>query len=239
MDAGSAEKLDIFFWGLFMAAQVIGILSVLLVFYWCIFFAGGIGFSRGLLFQWHPLFATIGMIYLLGNAILIFRIFRDKPQFTLKRMHAAASAVGLVFTVVATLVVLLTPHSPGKAYLYSMHGWLGLLAVILYAMQAVVSVAAFLLDAVSNQACLIPVHHYLGHAIFILGIGSAVTGVNETAIFKLKTNYSKLGNEAILFNTIGILFTIFGLIVVYLSTNIHYKRFPRPQNSQLFCLQMY
>ncbi|KAK7573975.1 hypothetical protein V9T40_011166 [Parthenolecanium corni] len=233
MDAENVEKFDIFFLGLFLAAQVIGVLSLLLVSYWCISFAGGFGLSAGLLFQWHPLFATIGMVYLLGNAILMFRIFHSQPKHTLKRIHAAVNIVGLVFTMVAVLVVFLRPHRSGKVYLYSMHGWLGLLAIILYVLQAVVSVAAFLLDAVSNQMkiCLIPVHIYLGHAIFILGIGAAVTGVNETAIFKLKMSYSKLGNEAILFNCIGILFTFFGLIVVYLSTNIHNKKLPLLQNS--------
>lgn len=234
MDIESADHLDIFFWALFMAAQVIGFLSVLLVFYWCISFAGGIAFSGHRLFLWHPIFTTIGMIYLLGNSILMFRIFRNKPKKTLKRVHAAASAVGLVLTVVAVLVALLRPHSPGKAYFYSLHGWLGFLAVILYATQALVSVAAFLLDAVSNQvkACLMPVHLYLGQAIFILGIGASVSGVDEMAFFKLKTNYSKLGNEAVLLNSIGILFVIFGFIVVYLSTNTRYKGSSQLQHSQ-------
>lgn len=46
-------------------------------------------------------------------------------------------------------------------------------------------------------------------------------------------DYSKLVSEAILLNFMGILFILFGIIVVYIGTNIHYKRYPRPEDGQL------
>lgn len=54
-------------------------------------------------------------------------------------------------------------------------------------MQVMVSIAAFLLNAVSNRikAFLLPFHVYFGHVIFALGITAAISGINEKAMFKL------------------------------------------------------
>lgn len=66
MENEKLEKLD-FFVQLYVAAHVVGLLSILLIFYWCVSFAGGFGLSGAPLFQWHPLFMSIGLIYLMGN----------------------------------------------------------------------------------------------------------------------------------------------------------------------------
>ncbi|KAK7583686.1 hypothetical protein V9T40_004649 [Parthenolecanium corni] len=165
----------------------------------------------------------------------MFRVFRHKHKYTLKLMHAATNAVGLVFTLLAALAVLINHNQSNIPNYYSMHSWVGLLAVSLYLLQAIISIAAFLLNAVSNptKAFLLPFHIYFGHVIFVLGIAAAISGINEKAIFKLGDEYSKLGNEAVLLNFTGILFILFGIIVVYISTNIHYKRYPRPEDNQL------
>lgn len=66
MESENLEKLD-YFVHLYVIAHIVGLLSILLVFYWCVAFAGGFGLSGGPLFQWHPLLMSIGFIYLLGN----------------------------------------------------------------------------------------------------------------------------------------------------------------------------
>lgn len=233
-EPANLEKLD-YFVQLYVAAHVVGLLSILLVFYWCVAFAGGFGLSGGPLFQWHPLFMSIGIIYLMGNGILMFRVFRNKHKFTLKLMHAATNAVGLVFVLLAALAVLINHNQTGIPNYYSMHSWVGLLTVSLYVLQAIVSILAFLLNAVSNpiKAILLPFHVYFGHVIFVLGIAAAISGINEKAIFKLGDNYSKFVSEGVLLNSLGILFILFGTIVVYISTNIHYKRYPHPEDNQL------
>lgn len=70
-EPANLEKLD-YFVQLYVAAHVVGLLSILLVFYWCVAFAGGFGLSGGPLFQWHPLFMSIGIIYLMGNGRIYF-----------------------------------------------------------------------------------------------------------------------------------------------------------------------
>lgn len=75
------EKLD-FFFQLYVVAHVVGLLSILLVLYWCVSFAGGFGLYGGPLFQWHPLFMTIGLIYLMGNGRkqILQLFFIDRTQ---------------------------------------------------------------------------------------------------------------------------------------------------------------
>lgn len=66
MEDTNLERLDGFVqW--YFAAQIIGLATVVAMFYWCFAFGGGFALSGGALFNWHPLLMTIGMIYLLGN----------------------------------------------------------------------------------------------------------------------------------------------------------------------------
>lgn len=62
----SSENLDGFL-PLFVAAQVIGLLGIAFLFYGCLLYSGGFGFSGLAEFNWHPLFMSIGMVYLMGN----------------------------------------------------------------------------------------------------------------------------------------------------------------------------
>lgn len=66
MEDTELEKLDGFV-RYYVTAQILGLLSVVGVFYWCFAYGGGFALSGSALFNWHPLFMTIGMLYLLGN----------------------------------------------------------------------------------------------------------------------------------------------------------------------------
>lgn len=57
---------------LFVFAEIVGLLAIVLVFFWCVKFNSGFGFESQPLFNWHPLFMTIGLIYLMGNGMLFF-----------------------------------------------------------------------------------------------------------------------------------------------------------------------
>lgn len=68
----------------------------------------------------------------------MFRVFRDKHRFTLKLIHAATNAVGLVFTILAALAVLVNHNQSNRANFYSLHSWVGILAIFLYFFQVFV-----------------------------------------------------------------------------------------------------
>lgn len=52
-----------------------------------------------------------------------------------------------------------------------------------------------------------------------------------------KTPYSHFPPEGVLINVIGLLFVIFGGLVVYLAQHTHYKRIPLPEDSVLLARQ--
>jgi len=65
MDSGSKQK----FMALVVGAQLAGIIVVILMCVWMGKLQGGFGwgYKNDLKFNYHPLFMTIGLIYLYGN----------------------------------------------------------------------------------------------------------------------------------------------------------------------------
>jgi hypothetical protein len=221
---------------LFVVTEIVGLLAVVLMFYWCFAYNEMFGFSGQPLFNWHPLFMTIGIIYLMGNAFVTFRVFRNTHKKTLKLLHAGINATGLIFTLLGSAAVYVNHNQAGIPNFYSLHSWIGATAVTLYVIQAVVAITTFLFDGASNavKAFLLPYHVYFGHLIFILGICAAISGINEKLIFTLTaTGYAAKPPQALLLNFVGVLMAVYGALVVYMSTNIFYKRHPRPEDSEL------
>ena len=50
-------------------------------------------------FNWHPLLMTLGMIYLYGNGILMYRMFRNERKRKLKLIHAGIMISVFMLTV--------------------------------------------------------------------------------------------------------------------------------------------
>ncbi|XP_065220347.1 transmembrane ascorbate-dependent reductase CYB561-like [Planococcus citri] len=233
-EGSNLERLDGFVQCFFLA-QIIGLGLIIGVFYWSIAFGGGFSLSGAALFNWHPLLMTIGMIYLCGNAILTFRAFRNLHKIKLKLIHSSINGVALVFIVLGAVAVLANHIESGIANFYSIHSWVGLTAVLLYVAQAVIGFIAFLIPGLASptKAKLLPYHVYVGHAVFVIGSVAAVSGINEKAVFKMPNTYSELGSEAVLLNLLGLLFVAFAAVVTYISTNVFYKRYSHPEDSEL------
>ena len=53
------------------------------------------------------------------------------------------------------------------------------------------------------------------------------------SLFFYRGEYGKRAPEGVMANWIGILIILFGTLVVYLATNIKYKRLERPEDSLL------
>ena len=75
------------------------------------------------------------MINIIG--ILIYRIFRDQRKRTVKIAHAIIMIVALLSAVIA-LIAVFDSHNlvdPPTANLYTIHSWVGISAVALFAFQ--------------------------------------------------------------------------------------------------------
>ncbi|XP_073840134.1 plasma membrane ascorbate-dependent reductase CYBRD1 isoform X2 [Musca autumnalis] len=224
---------------LYVLTQLFGLTMIVLMGSWVGVHMGGLAGSDNpaLEFNWHPLLMTIGLIFLYGNAILVYRGFRTLRKKTLKITHAALHMGAFVFTVIA-LKTVFDSHNLAETpipNMYSLHSWLGLSAVLIFSLQYVIGFMAYLAPGAkeSFRAALMPLHVYFGLFGFVLSIAAACMGITEKAIFALGKSYSELPSSAVMVNLCGVLYVIFGGLVVYLATNPAYKRKPIPEDTVL------
>ena len=222
-------------------AELSGLAVVALMGVWMGHFRNGFAWQENpsLEFNWHPLLTTIGLIFLLGNNILVYRTFRGGRKNTLKLIHAGIHIGSFVFTVVALKAAfdshdLKTPPIPN---MYSLHSWMGIITVLLFVMEWIAGFIMFLLPSLGLDKCAklnlfvarykthyMSVHITFGILIFVLASATALLGVTEKMIFGGK--YSEMNPEGVLVNAMGILLIEFGFVVVYLATKHQYKRVP-------------
>lgn len=221
-------------------AEISGFMAVVLMGIWMGHFRKGFAWTEqpDLEFNWHPLLMTLGLIYLYGNGILIYRIFRNERKKKLKLTHASIMISALLFTVIALKAVFDSHNLATKGSipnLYSLHSWMGIITVILFAMQWLAGFITFLFPGLAShlRASYMPLHTSFGILIFVLACATSLLGITEKLIFALGTQYSNRDPEGVMANWIGVLIVVFGVLVVYLATNYKYKRLARPEDEML------
>ncbi|XP_031623209.1 cytochrome b561 [Contarinia nasturtii] len=224
---------------MYLILQLIGFTLMILMFCWVFIYLGGLSWSAtpNIQFNWHPLLMTIGMIYLYGNSILVYRGVRYARKRSLKISHASIFGAIMFLTLIAAWAVydshvLRTPPIPN---LYSLHSWIGLIAIILFILQWLGGFFSFLYPIITAQQrdSFMPTHIYFGLAGYIMAIAAALLGLCEKALFQMPKTYPELPNEAVIINTIGILIVTFAALVVYLATHRQFKRLPLPEDAIL------
>lgn len=224
---------------LYLVTQLIGGTLVILMGCWISIHLGNFGWRSDpkLEFNWHPLLMTIGLIYLYGNSILIYRGLRRRRKKQLKLLHASIHGGIFILTVVALIAVFDSHNLADKPIpnMYSLHSWLGLSAVILFSCQWLGGFLLYLLPGMKEnyKKAAMPYHVYFGLMGFVLAVASALLGLTEKAIFSMKDNYANLPNSALMVNVMGVLMVVFGALVVYLSTEPTYRRLPLPEDAIL------
>jgi len=224
----------------YLVSQVVGVTIFILVMSWVGIHLDGVSWASNpkTEFNWHPILMTLGMILLYGNSILIYRGFRYTRKKALKLTHAAIHAGAFFFTVIA-LIAVFDSHNLAKPApipnMYSLHSWIGLSAVILFALQYVVGFTSFLFPTfkVNVRETIMPAHVFFGVLGFVMACGAALLGISEKAFFSMGMNISSLPSEGLLVNCIGCLIVVYGAIVVYLVTETTYKREPLPEDAML------
>lgn len=222
---------------LFGVTQVTGGLLCVLVLAWNIKFRNGFGWSAdpASQFNWHPLLMTIGMVYLYANSIMIYRSLRNMRKKQLKLFHAGIHTTILLLIIIAQVAVISFHNANNIPNFYSLHSWIGIITMLIFFMQYIAGLVAFLYPGLSPplRAAILPLHVYFGLAGFVLAVATCISGLLEKAIFVLGTKYGALPGEAVMVNIIGLLFVVFGLLVVYIVSQTSYKRYPRPEDNVL------
>lgn len=217
---------------IFITAQIAGILSIVLTGLFTGHYWGGFAWrsNPGLQFNWHPFLMTIGMVYLYGNGILIYRLFRDGPKPILKIAHAAVMISIFILTVIALIAVFDFHNLKNIPNMYSFHSWVGLLTVILFSFQWLFGFLIFLKPGlkIHLRASYLDVHVFFGLMIFVSACASAFTGFTEKTIFGLGKKYSHYDPPFLVANCTGYSIFIFAAAVVYLAVNPKFKRPTQP-----------
>lgn len=210
-----------------VASQIAGFIMIILGGSWMGSYHGGYGWSISTVFNYHPLFMTMGMIFLYGDAILVYRLFKDTTKIAVKILHGVMHIAVLVFASIALKAVFDSHNLAATPIpnMYSLHSWVGLSAVILFGLQWVLGFVSFLFPKMSDalRKRYLPHHKFWGLTVFIMCCAAALMGITEKAIFALK-NYSQLPNEAALLNCFGMSIVLYCGLIVYIVTKEEYKR---------------
>ncbi|XP_004682794.1 PREDICTED: cytochrome b ascorbate-dependent protein 3 [Condylura cristata] len=218
-----------------LALGSLGSLCILFTAYWMRYWRGGFAWDGTVfMFNWHPVLMVAGMVVLYGAASLVYRLPQSwvGPKLPWKLLHAALHLAAFTLTVLGLFAVFQFHQHGNIANLYSLHSWLGITTVFLFACQWLLGFAVFLLPwAPTWLRCVLkPVHVFFGASVLSLAIASVISGINEKLFFSLKNAtqpYSSLPSEAVFANSIGMLVVIFGLLVLYILLASSWKR-PEP-----------
>lgn len=212
------------------AAAVAGVVSIIFVLTWVLHFKEGLAWDGGLReFNWHPLLVVTGFIFLQGTAIIIYRLpwTWQCSKLIMKFIHAGLNLVAFIFAVVAMVAVFDFHNAAKIPNMYSLHSWLGLIAVILYSLQLVLGVVMYLIPVtpVSWRAAFMSIHVYGGLFIFTSVIAVALMGITEKLIFGLANpKYKDSPPEATFVNVLGLLLVVFGALILWIATRASWKR---------------
>lgn len=151
------------------------------------------------------------------------------PKLPWKIVHASLHLLTFILTVLGLVAVFKYHNQAQITNLYSLHSWLGITTVFLFACQWFLGFAVFLLPWASMwmRSLLKRVHVFFGASILSLAIASVISGVNEKLFFSLKNAtkpYSSLPGEAVFANSTGMLVVVFGLLVLYILQASSWKR---------------
>ncbi|KAK1315025.1 putative ascorbate-specific transmembrane electron transporter 1 [Acorus calamus] len=194
-------------------AHLFGVASVKLMLVWILHFRGGASLTsdnKEQLFNVISLALFFNQLLKLVSAAMAYKIVpgtRKAQRF----VHMALLLISLSMAAFGLYIVFKFQHDIGMPNMYSVHSWLGMGTVCLFALQWFIGFFAFLFPGAQwmTRARLLPWHAFFGFVIFAMAICSAETGLIQKFIFIGLFR----GSEALIVNFIGLTTLLFGISV--------------------------
>lgn len=173
-----------------LALFSLGSMCILSTIYWMRYWHKGFAWDGTILtFNWHPVLMVTGMVVLYSAASLAYRLPQSwvGPKLPWKLGHAAMHLMAFILTVLGLAAVFNFHNHEKIPNLYSLHSWLGITTVFLFACQWFLGFVVFLLPwaSVRLRSLLKPIHVFFGASILSLAIASVISGINEKLFFSL------------------------------------------------------
>ncbi|KAJ7345360.1 hypothetical protein JRQ81_001310 [Phrynocephalus forsythii] len=218
------------------ASQVLGLAVITMTGAWLGQYRGGLAWaSAELQFNVHPLCMVLGMVFLQGDALLVYRVFRNESKRSTKVLHGLLHALALIVALVGLVAVFQSHRKKGIQDMYSLHSWCGMAAFAFYFVQWLLGVCLFLFPGASFalRSKYKPQHVFLGGFLLTLSIATALLGILELLLFRIKESYDSFAPEGVLANVLGLLLVAFGAVVGYVLTREEWKRPPMAEETAL------
>jgi cytochrome b-561 len=199
-------------------SHVLAVASAVLVLVWCIHFRGGLAFdssNKNLIFNLHPVLMLIGYIVLGSEAIMAYKILPWSHDVN-KVIHLVLHAIALVLGIFGIYCAFKYHNESGIANLYSLHSWLGIGTISLYAIQWIFGFVTFFVPGVAPtfKRGALPWHVLFGLFVYILALATVELGFLEKLTFLESSGLAKYGSEAFLVNFTALVVVLFGASVV-------------------------
>ncbi|XP_029365290.1 transmembrane ascorbate-dependent reductase CYB561 isoform X2 [Echeneis naucrates] len=236
MDDSAPRSVRSTFSWLVGASQVLGLVSVVLTGVWMGHYRGGFAWNGSVQeFNLHPLCMVLGLVFLHGDAILVYRVFRNEKKRNVKVLHGVIHLLAIIISIVGFAAVFDFHRAAKIPDMYSLHSWCGMATFILFCLQWGMGLLFFLFPGASPwlRASYLPIHVFCGLLLLVMAIGSCLLGITEKLLFSIMPAYSQFVPEGVLANTLGILLVCFGVLLGYLITREEYRRPPNPEEESL------
>ncbi|XP_001949276.1 uncharacterized protein LOC100161496 isoform X2 [Acyrthosiphon pisum] len=205
-------------------------------------------------FNLHPTLMTIGFVTLTGFSILVYRMAAGcstSCRGSYVKLTHGLLHMGTIPCVLFGGVAAMEYHRlKGLPHMYSLHSWMGLLTLMLFAIQLILGLFTFVVllccrgaTAVCRLRCFTPIHATLGLCTFTLAIATCLTGLQQRADFSIFSNNNgggeqtlselikqklHLNKEPVVVNVLAVLLVSVLVIVSYTVRRESLKR--RPNN---------
>ncbi|VVC32414.1 Cytochrome b561/ferric reductase transmembrane [Cinara cedri] len=172
--------------------------------------------------NWHFLLITIGL-YLYANSIFMIKTKKlDKNknsdvtlQYVMLHTFAFAVSALALYAIYANKETNKPKDSKFyQGHLYSVHSWVGLCAALMFTVQWLSTVAAFVMPCLRN-AGLPPGRTFSLYTVFVSSV-ALVTGINGHAIKLLKGAYRTYSTESLILNGFGMLVMVFLFLIAFM-----------------------
>ncbi|GAB2294039.1 hypothetical protein Dimus_028255 [Dionaea muscipula] len=199
-------------------AHSLAVVGVILVLIWAIHFRGGLAWeakNKALIFNIHPVLLLIGFIILGGEAAISYKSLPFKKEQK-KVIHLVLHAVALILGIVGIYAAFKYHNESNIVNLYSLHSWIGIGVISLYAIQWVYGFVVFFYPGGSSslRSESVPWHVLLGLFVFSLAVANAAIGFLEKLTFLESAGLAKYSHEAYLVNFTAIATVLYGAFVV-------------------------